>query len=99
MKILAVMHDERHPDAADVPTVEEAIGEKVEFGGWGGIYTAKGLPDDVHKTLEDAVKKAVESDGYQKFQKDAGNLVVYRDASDWTSFVGEQFTLFKDLLG
>lgn len=97
--ILAVMHNERHPDAADVPTVEEAIGEKVEFGGWGGIYSAKDLPDDVRSTLEDAVKQAAESDGYQKFQKDAGNLVVYRDAADWTSYVDEQFTLFKDLLG
>lgn len=99
VKILAVMHNERHPDAADVPTVEEAIGEKVEFGGWGGIYSAKDLPDDVRSTLEDAVKQAAESDGYQKFQKDAGNLVVYRDAADWTSYVDEQFTLFKDLLG
>ncbi|SJN45456.1 Tricarboxylate transport protein TctC [Microbacterium esteraromaticum] len=99
VRILAVMHDERHPDAADVPTVEEAIGEKVEFGGWGGIYAPKGLPDDVKQTLESAVKEAVDSDSYQKFQKDAGNLVVYRDSADWSSYVGEQFNLFKDLLG
>ncbi|WP_236126011.1 tripartite tricarboxylate transporter substrate-binding protein [Microbacterium elymi] len=99
VKILAVMHGERHPDAEDVPTVKEAIGEDVQFGGWGGIYAPKGLPDDVHKTLEDAVKKAVESDSYQKFQKEAGNLVIYRDSAEWTTFVGEQFDLFKDLLG
>lgn len=99
VKILAVMNDERHPDAEDVPTVAEAIGEDVEFGGWGGIYAPKGLPDDVKKTLEDAVKKAVDSEEYQKFQKDAGNLVVYRDSAEWTSFVNDQFDLFKDLLG
>lgn len=99
VKILAVMNDERHPDAEDVPTVAEAIGEDVEFGGWGGIYAPKGLPDDVKKTLEDAVKEAVDSEGYQKFQKDAGNLVVYRDSAEWTSFVNDQFDLFKDLLG
>ncbi|MEV7632625.1 tripartite tricarboxylate transporter substrate binding protein [Microbacterium sp. NPDC089318] len=99
VKILAVMHDERHPDAADVPTVAEAIGEDVEFGGWGGIYAPKGLPEDVKEKLESAVKEAVESDSYQKFQKDAGNLVVYRDSAEWTSFVNDQFDLFKDLLG
>jgi tripartite-type tricarboxylate transporter receptor subunit TctC len=99
VRILAVMNDERHPDAEDVETVEEAIGEDVVFGGWGGIYAPKGLPDDVKSTLEAAVKEAVESDTYTQFQKDAGNLVVYRDSAEWTTFVDEQFALFKDLLG
>ncbi|WP_447948635.1 tripartite tricarboxylate transporter substrate binding protein [Microbacterium maritypicum] len=99
VRILAVMNDVRHPDAEDVETVEEAIGEDVIFGGWGGIYAPKGLPDDVKTALEAAVKEAVESDTYQKFQADAGNLVVYRDSAEWTTFVDEQFDLFKDLLG
>lgn len=99
VRILGVMNDERHPDAEDVPTVDEAIGEDVVFGGWGGIYAPKGLPDDVKSELESAVKQAVDSDGYQTFQKDAGNLVVYRDSAEWTTFVNEQFDLFKDLLG
>lgn len=99
VRILAVMNDERHPDAEDVPTVEEAIGDEVIFGGWGGIYAPKDLPEDVKSVLETAVKEAVESDTYQQFQKDAGNLVVYRDSAEWTTFVDEQFTLFKDLLG
>ena len=97
--VLGIMHDERHPDAPDVPTVSEAIGEDVLFGGWGGIYAPKGLPDEVHDTLEAAIKDAVESDSYQKFQKDAGNLVIYRDSGEFTGFVGEQFDLFKTLLG
>ncbi|NIG65582.1 MULTISPECIES: tripartite tricarboxylate transporter substrate binding protein [Microbacterium] len=99
VRILAVMNDVRHPDAEDVETVEEAIGEDVIFGGWGGIYAPKGLPGDVKTALEAAVKEAVESDSYQKFQADAGNLVVYRDSAEWTTFVDEQFDLFKDLLG
>ena len=99
VRILAVLNDERHPDAEDVPTADEAIGEDVVFGGWGGIYAPKGLPDDVKSELEAAVKEAVESETYQQFQKDAGNLVVYRDSAEWTTFVNEQFDLFKDLLG
>lgn len=99
VRILAVMNDERHPDAEDVPTVVEAIGDDVVFGGWGGIYAPQGLPDDVKETLEAAVKEAVESDSYQQFQADAGNLVVYRDSAEWTSYVDEQFTLFQELLG
>jgi len=99
VRILAVMDDERHPDAPDVPTVEEAVGEEVVFGGWGGLYAPTGLPDDVHQKLESAIKEAVESDSYQKFQEDAGNLVVYRDAEEFTTFVEDQFALFQNLLG
>lgn len=99
VRILGVMNDERHPDAEDVPTVEEAIGDAVEFGGWGGIYAPAGLPDDVKEKLEGAVKEAVESESYQQFQKDAGNLVVYRDSEEWTGYVEDQFALFQDLLG
>ncbi|MBT2516959.1 tripartite tricarboxylate transporter substrate binding protein [Streptomyces sp. ISL-90] len=99
VRILAVLNDERHPNVEDVPTADEAIGEEVVFGGWGGIYAPAGLPDDVHDILESAIAEAVESDGYQKFQKSAGNLVVYRDSAEFTTFVEEQFDLFKDLLG
>ncbi|MCH6230396.1 tripartite tricarboxylate transporter substrate binding protein [Microbacterium sp. CFH 31415] len=99
VRILAVLHDERHPDAPDVPTAQEAIGAEVVFGGWGGIYAPKDLPDDVKSVLESAVEEAVESDSYQQFQADAGNLVVYRDSAEWTTFVEDQFTLFQELLG
>lgn len=99
VRILAVLHDERHPDVPDVPTAQEAIGAEVVFGGWGGIYAPKDLPDDVKSVLESAVEEAVASDSYQQFQADAGNLVVYRDSAEWTTFVEDQFTLFQELLG
>ncbi len=99
VRILAVLNDERHPKVEDVPTAEEAIGADVTFGGWGGIYAPAGLPDDVREILESAIAEAVASDSYQDFQADAGNLVVYRDGEEFTSFVNDQFALFADLLG
>lgn len=99
VRILGVMHGERHRDLPDVPTVEEAVGEPVEFGGWGGIYTQADVSDDVRETLESAVAEAVESEGYQEFQENAGNLVVYKDSAEFTSFVNDQFDAFKTLLG
>lgn len=99
VNILAIMHDDRHPDIPDVETVDEAIGTSVVFGGWGGIYAPADLPENVQSVLEDAVHQAVESESYQQFQEDAGNLVVYRDSTEWTQFVNEQFEQFQDLLG
>lgn len=100
VKILAVMDEEPHPGLPDVPTANEALGaDDVVFGGWGGIYAPKDLPEAVHDTLEEAVKTAVESDSYTTFQEDAGNLVVYRSADEHAQFVTEQFDRFKGLLG
>lgn len=99
VRILAVLNDVRHPSVDDVPTSSEAIGSDVIFGGWGGIYAPAGLPADVKATLEAAIKEAVESDSYREFQEGAGNLVVYRDSAEFTTFVKDQFGLFKDLLG
>lgn len=98
LRVLAVFHDEEHPNFIGVPTAAEA-GYDLEFGGWGGIYAPAGLPTDVHDTLEAAIKTAVDSAPYQDFQKNAGNLVVYRNAADWTTFVNEQFDRFAALLG
>ena len=81
-----------------MPTFAEATGSDVQFGGWGGIYTRR-RPDEVRSTLESAIAEAVESEGYQSFQENAGNLVVYQDSADFTSFVNEQFEEFKTLLG
>lgn len=99
VRVLGVMHDERHRDLPDVPTVEEAVGTEVEFGGWGGIYTQAEVDEEIADTLEEAVAEAVESESYQDFQENAGNLVVYRDSEEFTGFVNDQFDAFQSLLG
>lgn len=98
LRVLAVLHDEEHPNFPGIATANDA-GYPVEFGGWGGIYAPAGLPADVHEKLEAAVAEAVETEEYQAFQKSAGNLVVYRNSADWTKFVNAQFTRFAELLG
>lgn len=99
VRILAVFHDEAHPDIPNVPTAQDAIGEALEYAGWGGIYGPAGIPDDVKAVLSDAIAQATATESYKKFQKDAGNLVITRSADDHAVFVQEQFDMFKDLLG
>ena len=53
----------------------------------------------MRSTLESAVQEAVDSEAYQEFQKNSGNLVVHRDADEFATFVDEQFSEFQELLG
>ena len=99
VRVLAVLNDEPYFNLPEVPTAEEAIGTELLYGGWGGIYAPAGLPDDVRDVLESAVADSVKTDSYVEFQEKSGNLVVYRNAEEFTDFVNEQFELYKTLLG
>ena len=98
LKVLAIFHSERHPEIPDVPTAAEQ-GVDIEIGGWGGIYAPKGLPEDVHSALEDAIAEAVEQDSYKDIITSSGNLVVYRDAEEFTEFSESEAERFAELLG
>ncbi len=97
LKVLAIFHSERHPELEGVPTAKEQ-GFDIEVGGWGGIYAPKGLPKDVKTYLEDAIKKAVDSESYQKIITSSGNLVVYRSSDDFTKYAEGEFERFGKLM-
>lgn len=99
VKPLVVFNDEPLEDMPDVPTAAEAGLGDLAFGGWGGIYGPKDLPEDVVSTLEDAIGEAVASAEYEKTVTNSGNLVVHRDAAEFGSFVTDEYERFGGLLG
>ncbi|QPK81958.1 tripartite tricarboxylate transporter substrate binding protein [Schaalia sp. ZJ405] len=98
LKVLAIFHSERHPELPDVPTATEQ-GVNIEIGGWGGIYAPKGLPAEVKKTLEKAIKEATEQDSYKNVITSSGNLVVYRNSKEFSTFANDEAERFAQLLG
>ncbi len=98
VRALAIFHDERHPDLPDVPTAAEE-GYDLEFGGWGGIYAPKGLPDDVRSTLESAIEEAATSDGFVETVSSSGALPVYKTAEEFADFVSTEYDRFGTILG
>lgn len=98
LKVLALFHDERHPEMPDVPTAAEQ-GFDVEVGGWGGIYAPKGLPEDVKQTLEEGIAQAVQEESYQEVITSSGNLVVYRSSDEFADFAQSEFERFAEILG
>jgi tripartite-type tricarboxylate transporter receptor subunit TctC len=97
LRPLAVLHSERHPELPDVPTAGE-LGHDIEFGGWGGIYAPKELPDEVHQTLADAIKEAANSEGFIKTISAAGALPVYKTPQEFTDFIQAEHERFGPLL-
>src|SRR5699024_4788960 len=61
VRVLGVLHEEGLPDLPDTPTFKDAVGADLQYGGWGGIYTAADLPQEIRDPLEKAVKDAVDS--------------------------------------
>lgn len=61
VRALAVLGDERNPAFPDVPTVKEEIGVDWTGGTWRGIAAPKGLPEDVAKTLVEAMTAVLEN--------------------------------------
>ncbi len=97
LKVLAIFHSERHPQMPSVPTAKEQ-GYDMEIGGWGGIYAPKGLPASVKKYLEDAIKKATETQTYKDVITNSGNLVVYKSAEAFTTFANAEYERFGKLI-
>jgi tripartite-type tricarboxylate transporter receptor subunit TctC len=97
LRALAVLHNERHPLIKDVPTAKE-LGYDLEFGGWGGVYAPKDLPDEVRETLAKAIEKSAQSDGFVNTISKGGALPVYKSPEDFTSFINSEYERFGKLL-
>ena len=87
VKPLLVAANERVAAAPDVPTAEEALGNKWAAYAWRGIGTPKGLPDDVKTRLTEALDKAVNSPEFEEFMAQRNFGIDYRDAAGFAAFM------------
>jgi tripartite-type tricarboxylate transporter receptor subunit TctC len=97
LRVLAIFSEEPHPVFKDIPTAKSE-GYDIDFGAWGGLYTPKGLPDDVAKTLEDAIAKAVKDPAFVDPISATGTIVTYKSADDFTAFVQDEYDRFGKVL-
>ncbi|SFV38698.1 Tripartite-type tricarboxylate transporter, receptor component TctC [Devosia crocina] len=87
VKPLIVAANERVANAPDVPTAEEALGNKWAAYAWRGIAAPKGLPEDVKARLVEALDKVLTSAEFTEFMAQRNFGVDYRDAADFTAFM------------
>ncbi|ODT66873.1 MAG: ABC transporter substrate-binding protein [Pelagibacterium sp. SCN 63-23] len=87
VKPLLVAANERLAAAPDVPTAEEALGNKWAAYAWRGIGAPKGLPDDVRNRLTEALDKVVNSAEFGEFMAQRNFGIDYRDAAGFEAFM------------
>ncbi len=87
VKPLIVAANERVAAAPDVPTAEEALGNKWAAYAWRGIAAPKGLPDDVKARLVEALDTVVNSQEFVDFMAQRNFGIDYRDAAGFEAFM------------
>ena len=77
---VAVFADDRVESSPDVPTSIEQ-GFETTASWWGGIFTPKGIPDDVKTKLVDACEATSESERFAETLNGLGTLVQFKDSA------------------
>jgi tripartite-type tricarboxylate transporter receptor subunit TctC len=90
VKSLAVMDEKPSQLYPHVPTGAQAIGTRWSMGAWRGIGAPKNLPAAIETRLQAAVKKAYESDEYQRFMSQRGFGMRWAGPQEFAAFMAEE---------
>ncbi len=98
VKHLTLISDEPHPLAPDLATAKEQ-GVEIGWGnaalGWGGLVVPAGTPDDVVRTLQDAVGHAVQSDIFVENLGDLRNMIKYVEPAAFETLWDDSMVLLE----
>lgn len=99
LRVLGVMADKRLESMPDVPTYAEA-GYTVDtaWAQFRGIYAPAGTPDDVMKTLSDAILKATQTDEFKEYMKNSDLEDGSMDSTAFTEYIKKADKLSVDWL-
>ncbi|WP_172117550.1 tripartite tricarboxylate transporter substrate binding protein [Halomonas hibernica] len=95
---VAVFSDSRLDRYPNIPTVEEITGQEVTGGTWRAIGGPAGMDDTLVSKIEDKVKIAFESDGFQNSMADSGFGAVWMDAEQLSQFIRQHETQTQRVL-
>jgi tripartite-type tricarboxylate transporter receptor subunit TctC len=87
VRSLVFFSPKRAPNFPDVPTTEEATGHKWHKGVWRGFAAPKGLPADIAKQYETAIKKVYDSDEFKEFMTRRGFDMIWMDGAKYGEFM------------
>jgi tripartite-type tricarboxylate transporter receptor subunit TctC len=95
---LAVFSDRRSPKLPDTPTLAELGIKGVPEGPWQGIAAPKGMPDDIKKTLIEAIAKATKDPAWKEFLEKFGYADRFVAGREFETFFNQDIRMLEGLM-
>lgn len=89
LKALGIATEERDKRLPDVPTLKEQ-GVDVVYGVNRGIFTQKGVPDDIVAMYEDAFRRATQRQDVTESIEGKGSVVQFKGTDAYVSFLKQK---------
>jgi tripartite-type tricarboxylate transporter receptor subunit TctC len=87
VKLIAMATEERSKEFPDVPTFAELGYPEIQMSAWYGVAAPKGLPENVHAKLSDALAKTMQHHEVQVMLSKIGYTPTYKDADSFARMV------------
>jgi len=99
VRALAVTSSKRLSQLPDVPTLAESGLPGFHVTSWNELFGPRGLPDDVRKTLSDALVDAIRNDADLRGRMRKLGVEPIGEGSAWAeAFFNEELTRWKDVI-
>ncbi|MFZ5633542.1 MAG: tripartite tricarboxylate transporter substrate binding protein [Bacillota bacterium] len=96
MRLVAVASDKRLEAYPDVPTLKEQ-GIDVVFQSFRGVAAPKDISKEALASLEQYMKKAMESETWKKYIKDNSLTPNFKNSADFAAYLDRQNELYKNV--
>ena len=97
LRFLAISSAERIGALPNVPTFKESNID-LEMILWRGLAVPRGTPDNVVRTLENAVRNIVASDEFRRFSDLASIIPAFMPEDEFEQFLAEDNIITRDLM-
>lgn len=94
---LAMTTPERVKGFDDIPTYTEQGYPNVSIVGWRGVSGPPGLPPEIAKVWEEAVKKTCQAKSWNKLVKKLGDVPGYMGTQEYNKFVKADYERYREL--
>jgi tripartite-type tricarboxylate transporter receptor subunit TctC len=98
VKPIAVTSNYRLAQLPDVPTLSETLLPGFHVSSWNMLYGPRGLPEDVRKTLSDAIVEAVKDPQFQERMRTIGVEPVGKPSAEAEAFFDAELVRRKKVI-
>lgn len=98
LKALLVASPQRNPALPNIPSAGELGLNELIVEPWNGVLAPAGVSPTTIATMDQAIKKVVESTEYQTRLKSAGAQPTYRNATDYHQFIQAESTRWGEII-